>query len=369
MIKLASPDILEEDINRVIDVLKSGNLVQNTFVKKLEDNISSYNSIPHVSIVSSATSALHLSLMALNIGKGGSVIVSAFTFPATANVVEIMGAETILCDVDINNYVISAEAVEKTILAHKSKNIKAIIVVHEFGFPAEIKLIAEIAKKYNLYLIEDAACAFGTLANGFHPGYYSDMACYSFHPRKAITSGEGGAVVSKNKEYICKVNSLRNHGIEYTKTGLDFIYAGLNYRMTDFQAALAIGQLERFNDELNKRKKLALFYYELLKNETKIQLPQFHNNHSWQSFMLLLNKKINRTQLIENLLKENIQTNLGAQAINCLTYYKNKYNFTDQACKNASILYNHGLVLPLYGKLSEDNIKYICSTLIKFLND
>lgn len=368
MIKLASPDIREEDIQQVIEVLRSGNLVQGACVKKLEGQLSEYTGTPYCSLVSSGTAALHLSLMALGIGKGDAVVVSAFTFPATANVVENSGAEVVLCDVDLKNYVSTPETLERALEQHKSKNIRAVILVHEFGYPLEIKQISEICKKHGLFLIEDAACAFGTIADGHHPGFYSDMACYSFHPRKAITTGEGGAVMSSHQELIEKVRCLKNHGMKYTNGSMDFINAGLNYRMTDFQAALAIGQLNRFDDELVKRTRLATLYCELLKDRKNIGLPAYHENHSWQSFMITLPEESDRTAVIEKLAEKGIQTNLGAQAINCLTYYKKKYVFDDSSAPNAFYLYTKGLVLPLYGKLNENNIETISHTIKYILN-
>jgi len=369
MIKLASPDIREEDIQEVIEVLRSGNLVQGACVKKLEGQLSEYTHTPYCSLVSSGTAALHLSLMALGIGKGDAVIVSAFTFPATANVVEVTGAEVILCDVDLQSYVSAPEALQQVIEHNKTKNIKAVILVHEFGYPAEIEQVSEICHRYGLFLIEDAACAFGAVADGHYPGFYADMACYSFHPRKAITTGEGGAVVSSKKELIEKINCLKNHGIAYTNGSMDFVAAGLNYRMTDFQAALAIWQLSRFDAELAKRIKLAAVYYEALKEQKNINLPTHHENHSWQSFMITLHEKSDRTGIIEKLAEAGVQTNLGAQAINCLTYYKNKYGFNDNTAPNASYLYAKGLALPLYGKLNEADIEFICGELKNILQN
>jgi len=363
MIKLASPDIQEDDIQRVNEVLRSGNLVQGMFVKELEQNVIDRTGISECAMVSSGTAALHLSLMALGIGPGDTVIVPAFTFPATANVVEVVGADILLCDVDLGSYIVTPERIDKLISENKSKNIRAVIVVHEFGYPAEIKRIADICKKNNLLLIEDAACAFGTLADGHSPGYYSELACYSFHPRKAITTGEGGAVVSRNKKLIEKINCLKNHGIENKNGSFDFVAAGLNYRITDFQAALAIGQFNRFNSELSKRKNLVNSYFMSLTNLKNISLPKRHDDHSWQSFMITLNRDINRTDIISKLAEQGIQSNLGAQAINCLTYYKNKYRFEYSTAINATYLYQQGLVLPLYSQLSEEDVLFISDKL------
>lgn len=363
MIKLASPDINETDIQKAIEVIRSGNLVQGANVSEFENQLSSFTGIPLSVVVSSGTAALHLSLIALGIGSGDCVIVPAFTFPATANVVEVVGAEIILTDVDSSSYVMTPELLEETIIKNSHKKIKAVIVVHEFGYPAQIEAISEITKKYGLFLIEDAACALGTIADGHHVGYYSDVACFSFHPRKAITTGEGGAVITTSIELAGKIRLLRNHGIRYEDHGMDFVCAGLNYRMTDFQAALAIGQLERFKNELSKRKSLVSKYFKLLKDEKKIRLPYDHTGHSWQSFMVVLNENIDRKKIIDELLVKGIQVNLGAQAINCLSYYKNKYSYQDNEFLNSCELFKNGLVLPLYGKLNEDDIIYVFESL------
>ena len=363
IINLASPNIKNSDIKRLVSVLKSGNLVEGSNVVKFEKKLSDFTKILNSVVVSSATAGLQLILKALEIKKDDYVIVPTFTFPATANAVENVGANTIFCDVDIDTYVINPQTLEKTIKSNLDKNIKAIIIVHEFGYPAKMKEISEIAKKYNLRLIEDAACALGTISDDYHVGYYSDGAVFSFHPRKAITSGEGGAVVSRDKELIEKIKVLKNHGIKRTTDGIDFIEAGLNYRMTDFQAALIIGQLNRFDKELKKRKKLANIYYKELKDTNGIKLPKFDSEHSWQSFMIVLDKDINRNELILRLLDKGIQTNLGAQSLPMLEYFGLKYKTKRKEYKNSKILFEQGLVLPLYGKLKKINIKSICQEL------
>jgi dTDP-4-amino-4,6-dideoxygalactose transaminase len=363
MIKLASPDIRNEDIAKLISVIESGNLVQGEQVKIFEQELCKFSKIENCAVVSSGTAALHLSLLATGIKAGDSVIVSAFTFPATANVVEIFGANTILCDVEPHSYVCAPDKIEETILKNKGKKIHAIMLVHEFGYPASAKEISEIAKKYKIKLIEDSACALGTIANRHHTGFYSDVACFSFHPRKAITTGDGGAILSQNEEIAEKIKLFRNHGMHYLPSGIDFPVAGLNYRMTDFQAAMAIGQIQRFKEELDKRKNLAKRYIQNLKDCKYFKIPEYHDGHSWQSFMIVLDKKINRKNIIENLLNEGIQSNLGAQALNCLSYFQNKYHYKPEDCPNAKELYENGLVMPLYGKLSSDEIDFISAKL------
>jgi perosamine synthetase len=361
VIKLASPDIREQDIDRAAAVLRSGNLIQGEQVAAFETALCRYTGVEHCAVVSSCTAALHLTLLALDIGRGDSVIVPAFTFPATANVVENVGAEVLMCDVDRNSYVVTADGVLDALQSNRNKKIKAVIVVHEFGMPADIRQIADVCKNHGLFLVEDAACALGTVAGGFMPGHFSDAACYSFHPRKALTTGEGGAVVSRSESIVARVSMLRNHGISKTGEVIDFEEAGLNYRMTDFQAALGLSQMERFPQELSARKRLAEAYRTGLGPCAAIRPPCSEEGHSWQSYMVTLEQGINRDDVIKKMLAAGIQTNLGAQALNCLAFYRKKYGINGETCENATFLYRQGLVLPLYGKLTTADIDFVCA--------
>lgn len=360
MIKLSKPDLREEDIARAMEVLRSGMLVQGKNVAAFERKLEEFTRLPRGVVLSSGTAALHLALKALGIGPGDTVLAPAFTFPATANVIEALGAETALCDVDPESYVVTPEALTERIAALKSRRLKAVMVVHEFGYPARIAEIAELCRQHGLLLIEDAACALGTVADGHHPGYFGDVACLSFHPRKAITTGEGGAILTTRTEVAEQVARLRNHGIMQTPAGLDFTEAGLNYRLTDFQAALALGQLDRFAEELARRRALADSYRRELQDVVGLALPDVPTGHSLQSFMAVLPTAISRNQMIADLRGVGIETNLGAQALNCLTYYRDKYNLDEQSCPVATRLYHSGLTLPLYGTLREKDVLEIC---------
>jgi perosamine synthetase len=368
MLKLASPDIRPSDIERAVAVLESGNLVQGPYVSAFENALCAFTSIPACAVVSSGTAALHLALIALGIKHGDVVVVPAFTFPATANVVENIGADVVLCDVDERSYVMTPEGLEATLNRNSGKNITAVIMVHEFGYPAEIEAIAQITGNYGLKLIEDAACALGTCANGHHPGYYSDVACVSFHPRKAITTGDGGALLSTDRTLVERIKVLRNHGIVYDNGAMDFVAAGLNYRMTDFQAALALGQLERFHDELRRRVYLAELYFSQLGGCPHLSLPQNVVGHSWQSFMIVLDNHLDRNMMIELMRGRDVQVNLGAQALNCLTFFRDKYGVTDIDCPSATKLFRSGLVLPLYGSLADEDIEFVCTSLKELIS-
>lgn len=366
MIRLASPDIREEDIDRLLAVIRSGDLVQGRSVEEFERAICDFAGIPNCAAVASGTAALHLALIALGIGQGDHVLVPAFTFPATANVVERVGASVVLCDVAPGSYVVTPDAVEAALSSSKDTAIKAIILVHEFGFPAEVARIAEIARRHGVKLIEDAACAMGTIADGYHPGHYSDVACMSFHPRKAITTGEGGALLSHNAALIEELKRLRNHGIRVRENGLDFTEAGLNYRLTNFQAALGIGQVHRFTDELIARKTLASHYRLRLDGIRQIGLPDNSSGHSWQSFMIVV-EGVSRDLLKAQLLERGVESNLGAQALNCLSYFREKYRTDELSCPEATRLFRCGLVLPLYGKLTVSQIDVICDQVLTAL--
>lgn len=367
MIKLTSPDIRKSDFQSAFSVIRSGSLTQGKYVMRFEEELTRYTHIPNAVVVSSGTAALHLSLLALGIKPGDHIVVSAFTFPATANVVENTGAKVLLCDVDLETYVATPEQIEAIIRSNPKKKIRAIIIVHEFGYPAQIKKIIRIARTYGLKVIEDAACALGTEADGHHPGFYSDAACISFHPRKAVTTGEGGAVITQNRELAAAIRILRNHGMSPSGNAVNFIRAGLNYRMTDFQAALAVGQLERFADGLLKRKKIVAAYAAHLGNLGAIRLPLFHAGHSWQSFMVVFDEKRRRDCVMHNLKDKEIETTIGAYALNCLSYYQIKYRVSPGSCPVSTELYEKGLVLPVHFLLSLQAVKTVCTAFKQIL--
>jgi len=301
---------------------------------------------------------LHLALLALGIGKGDEVIVPAFSYMATANVVELVGAKPIFVDIEIETFNINVNYIEAAI----TNRTRAIMPVHEFGLACNIVEVCSVAKKHGLKVIEDAACALGATENGVFTGSFGDVGSFSFHPRKAITSGEGGMLTTNDDELARKLRALRNHGIEIRNGKTEYIAAGFNYRMTDFQAALLISQFSRFKEILDKKEKLAEIYFVLLKNSTKLQLPRIPENkkHTWQSFHVVFNDGIDRDALIMSLKENGIGTNLGAQCMPFQKYFQEKYKLNcNELFPNAMKAYTNGLVLPLYCSLDESNITYI----------
>lgn len=360
-IPLARPGIDETDIQRAVEVLRSGMLVQGKNAISIEKLFAEYHHVDHAIAVSNGTASLHLALLAHGIGKGDEVIVPAFSYVATANVVELVGATPVFVDIDITTFNIDILKIEEKI----SSKTKAIIPVHEFGLACDIEKICRIASQYNLIIIEDAACALGATQNARPVGSFGHFGSFSMHPRKSITSGEGGMLITNNEELALKVRALRNHGIDSQKTEMDFIEAGFNYRMTDFQAALIIGQMERLQSILDCKSDIAAIYSSGIKN-LSVTLPSVPTgfNHTWQTFHVLLSEKMDQKETIALLKSKNIGTNYGAQCIPAQSFYKKKYNLdVNKDFPNASKAYTQGLALPIYDRLSKEEAHYIVNTI------
>jgi perosamine synthetase len=366
-IPLASPSINEQDIENVSAVLRSGMLVQGLQVEQLEQQLASYLGVNHAIMVSNGTASLHLMLVALGIGPGDEVIIPAFSYIATANVVELVGAKPVFVDIEEHSFNINSGLISRKI----TSSTKAVMIVHEFGLAADMQEIKTICDTYGLALLEDAACALGAKEGNFYAGSIGLAGSFSFHPRKAITSGEGGAVVTNNDALAYKIRALRNHGIDSKFIGkMDFIYAGFNYRLTDFQAALLLSQLKRIEFILETKQLIAERYLSEIRNPL-IRLPTYgvKKYHAWQTFHVLLNENLNQLEVIKYFKDNGIGVNYGAQCIPEQTFYKEKYNhFSQREFPNASKAFTHGLAIPLYEKLNASQIQKIINTINQFHN-
>lgn len=367
MIRLTVPDIGEEELEEIRKVFASKNLVQGDKVEEFENEIKKYLKVKNAIAVSSGTAALHLALLALEIGNNDEVIIPDFTFPATANVIENVGATTKFVDIKLDNLCIDAEKIEKLI----TTNTKAIIPVHEFGQCSDMDKIMKIAKKHNLKIIEDAACALGAEYKGKKIGTIGDLCCFSFHPRKAITTGEGGVIVTNNDELAERIKILRNHGLSFINGKPQFIMAGLNYRMTNIQGAIGVVQMKKLKSIIKKRIEMAHKYNEVLRNVKGIILPEekSYGKHVWQTYHIILDEEINRDELIKKLKEKGIETNFGAYAVHTQPYYKNKYKHTSNEYKNSNIAYKQGLALPLYSEMSYETIIEIKNKIETVINE
>lgn len=364
IIPLSRPEICEDDIAEAVRVLRSGMLVQGAEVRRLEASVSGLVKTGYASAVSNGTAGLHLALLALGIGNGDEVIVPAFSFIATANSVELTGARCVFVDIHPGYFNIDERQIERAI----SDKTRAIMVVHEFGLCANMPEIMKIAEKHGLKVIEDASCALGATIFSKQAGSFGDIGSFSFHPRKAVTSGEGGMVVTSDYHYDQKIKTLRNHGIEPDSSPLNFIEAGFNYRMTDFQAALVLNQVLRLETIINLKSDLSSVYFEEIKHRA-VKLPEIPEGakHTWQTFHIVCENTKMRNNLMTYLKDKGIQTNYAAQCMPAMTYYWNKYRHkAETVFPNSLKAYTCGLALPVYSTLSKEQAHYISRMINKF---
>lgn len=361
-IPLSTPDISEEDVSAVVAVLRSGMVVQGEQVEAFEAELAAYLGVRNAVAVSSGTASLHLALIALGIGRGDEVIVPAFSFVATANAVELVGARCVFVDVEPDTWNIDPAQMHAAI----TERTRAIMPVHEFGLPCDIAKVMQIADAHGIPVIEDAACALGSAAEGRKAGGFGALGAFSFHPRKPVTSGEGGILTTDDDELARRVRILRNHGIEVREGRTEFVEAGFNYRMTDFQAALVRGQFRRLAEMIERRDAIARRYMSLLRQENWLTLPVAPQNrtHSWQTFHLLLDNSVDRDQVVAGLHARGIGSNLGAQCIPAQDHYMREYGADSaRAFPNAWRAWRSGLALPLYSQMTLDDADRVASAL------
>ncbi|MFN5250732.1 MAG: DegT/DnrJ/EryC1/StrS family aminotransferase [Bacteroidota bacterium] len=366
-IPLFIPDIQDSDIDAVQVVLRSGMLVQGKNVEALEAAFCEITGAAYAVAVSNGTATLHLMLHVLGIGKGDEVIIPAFSYIATANAVELVGATPVFVDIDTANWNISVSDIEAQI----TNRTKAIMPVHEFGLSADLDPIRRICEKYKLHLLEDAACAVGSTYKDAMTGQYSFAASFSLHPRKAITSGEGGIIVTSDAGLADQLRVYRNHGIAYQNGEMDFVAAGFNYRMTDFQAALVLNQTHRLASQIGYKRELAAIYLEELK-ALNLVLPSDmeYASHTWQTFHVLLPEGVNRAVVLSRLKEAGIGASYGAQCIPDTRYYKEKYAYNAaEFFPTAYAGFHRGLALPMYPLLAEENVLYVAENLKKILEE
>jgi perosamine synthetase len=362
VIRLTIPSIEEDDIQAVSEVLRSGYLVQGSQVKAFEEKVAAYVGTRYAVAVSNCTAALHLALLALDVQPGDLVIVTAYSWISTANVIELCGASPVFVDIQADTFNLDPACLAVTLSklmsdSETAKRVKAILPVHTFGQMANMPAILEIASQYSLPVVEDAACALGATLNGKQAGSWGVMGCFSFHPRKAITTGEGGIITTNDAALVRKLRALRNHGIDPEASSIDFIMPGFNYRMTEFQAALGLTQMDKLDRIITKRRDLAANYDQLLK-ETSIQPPLVSMGSCpvYQSYVVLLPEYLtdSRHELILRLRNHDIETTIGTYHMPMTTYFANRYNYQKGDFPTTDKIFNQSLTLPLYETLSHE---------------
>lgn len=392
------PYIGEEESEEVKKVLDSGWVAQGPKVKEFEDKVASYENTKYGIATTSCTTALHLGLIALGVGEGQDVLVPAFTFVATANSVLYTGATPILVDVNPNTYNINTEEIEKTIeknyeekegkLINKNtgNQLTTLLPVNLFGLCADLIKINEIAKKYNLKVLEDSACAFGAKIGDKFESEFGNPTCLSFHPRKSITTGEGGMILTNDDEIYNETTKLRSHGASKSEVARhnnagyllpDFNDLGYNYRMTDIQAAVGVAQLGKMTFITETRRTKADYYRKLLEKVDFITPPLVPEDyyHTYQSFVCMIdNEKLNmtieeaaifRNNLMQKLEDRKIATRVGTHAVHMLGYYKEKFGYNKTEFMGAYKADQLSITLPLYVQMSDEDQEYVINNILE----
>ncbi|KAE9635578.1 UDP-4-amino-4,6-dideoxy-N-acetyl-beta-L-altrosamine transaminase [Defluviitalea raffinosedens] len=358
----------EDDIQAVVNVLKSNYLTTGPAIKEFEDQLKSVTGAEYVVAISNGTAALHAACFAAGIGEGDEVITTPMTFAATSNAVLYCGGTPVFADIDPETYNIDPKDIRRKI----TNKTKAIIPVHYTGQPCDMDEIMKIAKEHNLIVIEDAAHALGAEYKGRKIGSIGDMTTFSFHPVKPITTGEGGAITTNNKEFYDKLMLFRSHGITRDQEMLlndnaawyyEQHFLGYNYRMTDIQAALGCSQLNKLEFFLQKRREYAKMYSEAFKDLEGVIIPKQLDDtlSGWHLYVLQLDTdkiRPDRRVIFDELSIHNIGVNVHYIPVYYHPYYQ-KLGYKKGLCPNAEKLYERIITLPLFPKMSEEDIMYV----------
>jgi perosamine synthetase len=377
-VPIARTSLTEAEIQSVLGPLRSGWLVQGPKVREFEEKWSAFTGAKHSVAVTSCTTALHLSLAALGLQPGDEVIVPALTWIATANVVVHLGGTVVFCDIDLKTFNIDVEQLKQKI----TTKTRAIIPVHLFGLAAEMNEVNQIAKQYGLWVVEDAACGFGSRYHGHHVGTLGHTGCFSFHPRKAITTGEGGMITTNDDALAEKLRRLRDHGAAMTDLQrhlgarpyllADHPDAGYNQRMTDLQAALGAAQMDRAADIITERQRLAAVYDVAFANLSWLKTPvhMAGSEHGYQSYPCLFQPelitpesvpRINkaRNDWMDRLQQVGISTRPATHAVHMLTFYREKYGLKPSDYPNAYAANDCSISLPLFHGMTDEEQNFV----------
>lgn len=349
-IRLARPDVGEAELEALSEVVASGQLTMGSKVLEFEEAVARAVGTAHAAAVSSGTAALHLALLALEIGPGDEVIVPAYTFPATANVVELCGATAVLVDVDPDTFNVDIGAVAAAV----TPRTRAVLAVHLFGRPVEWEAL-QTAVPQEVVLVEDAAGALGARYRETPCGALGTLACLSFHPRKIVTTGEGGAITTDEAELDGSVRRLRHHG--WSAPG-EMPAPGFNYRLPDLLCAIGIPQLARLEELLEARERVAGWYQERLEHLVLTPRAADADRHGWQAYVVQLDR---RDDALEGLRAEGIEAQIGTWAVHRLGAYRSQGPFpaADRAFERA-------LALPFAATTTEEEVERVCAVLSRF---
>lgn len=368
MIPYGKQTIEQDDIQAVVDVLKSDFLTTGPKIAEFEQTVADYVGVKYAVAISNGTSALHAACFAAGIGPGDEVITTPLTFAASANCVLYCGGTPVFADVDPKTYNIDPEDIRRKI----TDRTKAIIAVHLAGQPCDMDAIHSIAREHGLIVIEDGAHALGSVYKGKKVGSMSDMTTFSFHPVKPITTGEGGMIVTDNEDFYKKMILFRSHGITrddsmMTRNDGPWFYQqfdlGYNYRITDIQCALGCSQMKKLDRFLARRKEIVARYNEAFADCDNIITPyQLSDTESGWHLYIVQVKNCDRKQVFENMHEKGIGVNVHYIPVYMHPYYQ-EHGYENVHCANAEEIYSHIISLPLYPGLTSEQQDYVIDTL------
>lgn len=373
-IAIALPVTGEEEWAALKEPLESGWLTQGPKVAAFEKTFAARHDVAHALATTSCTTALHLALATLGIGPGDEVIVPAFTWVSTANVVLYCGATPVFADVDPATFNIDVEDA----LRRVTSRTKAVIPVHLFGLCADIDAL-RTALPDQVRIVEDAACAAGAAYKGRPAGGLGDFACFSFHPRKSITTGEGGMLTTNDPALAEKAEKLRNHGASVSEEVRhngprpyllpDFNLLGFNYRMTDLQGAVGLVQLGKLDDFIAARARAAAAYRDALSGLNWLRCPDepMDGQHAWQAFVTYVDPDgapMARNEIMERLEARGIATRPGTHAVHMLGYYRERFGLNPDDYPGARDCDRHSMAIPLHNRMTDDDYAYVIDNLL-----
>jgi perosamine synthetase len=374
MIPVAKPYLSETEAKAAYDTVLSGWVTQGPRVQEFEEKFADYVGSKYAVAVSNCTTGLHLAMIVSGIKKDDEVICPSMSYIATANSIKYVDAKPVFAEVN-KYYNLDVDDVERRI----NSKTKAILLVHQIGMPADIDAFVNLTEKYNLILIEDAACAIGSKYKGKKLGTHSDLVCFSFHPRKVITTGDGGMITTNRRDYSDRLKLLRQHGMsvnplqrhQSSKIILeDHLEVAYNYRMTDIQASVGIKQLEKLDEIIKGRREVAQKYNNAFSKFNCVKVPEEQEGYfsNYQSYSLYIkeNAPISRNELMEQLLEKGISTRRGVMTSHRESAYKNEYQLLSLPVSED--LCDRSIIVPLYYPMKQDDVEYIISSVTQLLN-
>lgn len=359
MIPIIKPDVsFGEVADDLRTIFESGQLTSGRFVAEFERSVAEVVGLAHAVSTTSATTALHLVLAAAGIGPGDEVLVSDFTFPASGNVICQLGATPVLVDSAPGSFAIDADHAASLV----TERTRAIMPVDPFGQPAPLPALAALAEASGLLLVEDAACALGASIGGRSCGAFGAAGCFSFHPRKVVTSGEGGMITTHDDELAETLRRLRSHGAERVTVGMTFVDHGFNYRLGEVPAAMALAQMRRFGGILGDRRATAMRYIDALSGIEGIRVPTEPDGQVWtfQSFVVVVDDDRERDRMIEELRQRGIETTLGTYAMHAQPAFA-RYGYSPGQLPESWAAQQRTITLPLLPHMEARIVDHIAA--------